>query len=269
MNSLEKYYRSFLIGIQNAMEYRANFLISIISAAVPIFIQTFFWLSIYRSSDHSVIFGYTFPQILNYTILAQLVSRYVRTGFEYEINEDIKSGGLNKFMIRPIGYFTYKFFCFMGSKAVNFLIISILIAISIFLLVVNAGSSITLLSIQYFVYSLILALSLNFMIFFCISTLCFWLSEIGFLFEAVRIIIITLSGGIFPLDIFGRQISGFLSLLPFKYTISFPVELLNNKITGIQALTGFSIQIFWILFFLILSVFLWKAGTKKYTAVGG
>ncbi len=269
MISLEKYYRSFLIGIQNAMEYRANFLISIFSAIVPIFIQTFFWLSIYRSSEHSVIFGYTFSQILNYTILAQLVSRYVRTGFEYEINEDIKNGGLNKFIIRPIGYFTYKFFCFIGSKTVNFLIISILITVSIFLLTVNVGTSITLLSITYFVYSLILALSLNFLIFFCISTLCFWLSEIGFLFEAVRIIIITLSGGIFPLDIFGLKIVRVLSCMPFKYTISFPVELLNNKITGFQVLQGFSIQILWIIFFLILSVILWKIGTKKYTAVGG
>lgn len=269
MNSSEKYFRSFLIGIQTAMAYRASFFMSLIAAIVPIFIQTFFWLSIFRSSTNSVIFGYTFSQIINYTFLAQLVSRYIRTGFEYEINDDIKNGGLNKFLVKPIGYFTYKFFCFMGSKIVNFLIMSILIAVSLFILLINIGSSITILSVFYFVFSLVLALSLNFMIFFCVSTLCFWLSEIGFLFEAIRIIIITLSGGIFPLDIFGLKIVKFLNFLPFKYTISFPVELLNNKITGFPVFIGFITQILWIVFFLFFSKILWRLGSKKYIAIGG
>jgi ABC-2 type transport system permease protein len=269
MNSLEKYFRSFLIGFQTALEYRANFLISIISAIVPIFIQTFFWLSIYRSSGNAVVFGYTFSQIISYTVLAQLVSRFVRTGFEYEINEDIKTGGLNKFIIRPMGYFTYKLFSYMGSKIVYFIMIAVLIAVSIVVLMLNVGSSVTALSTVYFMISLTFALILNFMIFFCISTLCFWLSEIGFLFEAIRIIIITLSGGIFPLDIFGKDVVGVLNYLPFKYTISFPVELINNKITGVNALSGFIIQDAWIIFFLFLSVVLWKAGSKKYIAIGG
>lgn len=268
MKSIEKYFRSFLIGSQNAMEYRLGFLLSMVSVIIPIFIQTFFWLSIYRSSSNSVIFGYTFSQIINYTILAQLVSKYVRTGFEQEINDDIKNGGLNKFLVKPIGYFVYKFFCFIGKKFVNFIIISILIIISIFLLMISIGTAITYLSIFYFAFSLFLALSLNFMIFFCVSTLCFWLSEITYLYEAVRIIIITLSGGIFPLDIFGLKIHKFLSFLPFKYTIYFPVQLLNNKITGFPVFTGFITQILWVVLFIFLTNILWKIGLKKYIAVG-
>jgi ABC-2 type transport system permease protein len=269
MKSMEKYFRSFLIGSQNAMEYRIGFFISLVSAAIPIFIQTFFWLSVYRYSSNPVIFGYTFSQIMNYTILAQLVSSFVKTGFEREINDDIKNGGLNKFIVKPIGYFVHKLFCFMGKKFVNFVLISILIAISIFLLMISVGTTISFISVLYFVFSLIFALILNFMIFFCVSTLSFWLSEIGYLYEAVRIIIITLSGGIFPLDIFGLKIHKILSYLPFKYTINFPVELLNNKITGFQVITGFMIQILWIAFFIFSSNILWKTGLKRYTAVGG
>ena len=156
----------------------------------------------------------------------------------------------------------------MGIKFVNFTIISIMIVISIFLLMISVGTAISFLSIFYFTSSLFLALSLNFMIFFCVSTLCFWLSEITYLYEAVRIIIITLSGGIFPLDIFGLKIHKILSFLPFKYTIYFPVQLLNNKITGFPIFIGFTTQILWVVFFIFLTNILWKIGLKKYIAVG-
>lgn len=50
-----------------------------------------------RGSDD----GYSYTEIIVYTLLAGLVSKLVITGFEYQINEDIKDGGLNKYLIRP------------------------------------------------------------------------------------------------------------------------------------------------------------------------
>ncbi len=39
------------MGFQTAMEYRLNFLISLISAAYPIIIQTFLWTAIFSSTQ--------------------------------------------------------------------------------------------------------------------------------------------------------------------------------------------------------------------------
>ncbi|HEX2926437.1 MAG TPA: ABC-2 family transporter protein [Ruminiclostridium sp.] len=269
MKSSNKYIFSFQIGMQNAMEYRANFFLSIVAAIVPIFIQTFLWISVYKNSDNSVVFGYSFAQIIQYTVIAQLVSRFVRTDFEAEINEDIKNGGLNKFIVRPIGYFTHKLCCFMGQKVVNLVVMMILFITSILLLKFSLGVAITGQAIAAFVVSLLLSLCLNFLIFFCISTMCFWLNEIGFIFEAVRIIIITLSGGIFPLSIFGSKVVSVLEWMPFKYTINFPVDVLNSQITGWATVGGIFIQIGWILLILLLANLFWYIGSKKYIAVGG
>lgn len=269
MKSFEKYWYSFLMGMQSAMEYRANFFLSIFAAIIPIFIQTVLWISVYKNSANSVVFGYTFAQIIQYTVIAQLVSRFIRTDFEYEINEDIKTGGLNKFIVRPIGYFTYKLFCFLGQKVVNLFMITILFTICIFLLKYWLGSTVTSIGIVGFCITLILSLTLNFLIFFCVSTLGFWLIEIGFLFEAVRIVIITLSGGIFPLSIFGLKVISVLDWMPFKYTINFPVDVLNSQIVGWSLIKGIGIQLGWILALLILSNLFWHIGSKKYVAVGG
>ena len=41
----------------------------------------------------------------------------VATGFEWEIADDIKNGGLNKYVIKPVGYLPYRIACFLGQKS--------------------------------------------------------------------------------------------------------------------------------------------------------
>jgi ABC-2 type transport system permease protein len=97
----------------------------------------------------------------------------------------------------------------------------------------------------------------------------FWLVEIGFLFEGVRIVIILLSGGIFPLEVFGERFVQVVSLLPFKYTISYPITVLNGKIPYSGIASGMLIQLIWIGACLLLARALWRVGSKRYIAVGG
>ena len=54
---------------------------------------------------------------------------------------------------------------------------------------------------------LALAVTLNFLIFYCISAMAFWIVEVGFLFEGIRIVFVLLSGGIFPLEVFGTRLN--------------------------------------------------------------
>ncbi len=56
----------------------------------------------------------------------------------------------------------------------------------------------------------------------------FWIVEVGFLFEGIRIVTILLSGGIFPLEVFGERFVQVMNLLPFKYTVSYPINVLNG-----------------------------------------
>ncbi|HEX3046851.1 MAG TPA: ABC-2 family transporter protein [Bacillota bacterium] len=274
---MEKYIRSLIVGIQSAMEYRANFLLSMVSAACPIFIQYFLWTAIYgggsgpgNSPDPNMIInGYNYTQIIIYTVIANIVSRLVRTGFEYEINDDIKNGGLNKFIVKPVDYFSYRLACFIGQKLVQLLLMLLLIIGAILILALKFGLLFSVGRFLAFFGALLLAFILNYMIFFGVSMIAFWLTEVGFLFEAVRIVFIALSGGIFPLDIFGPGIARALSFLPFKYIINFPVEILNGRLDTQGMLGGLLIQAFWIIMFGLMARWLWLMGNKRYVAVGG
>lgn len=120
-----------------------------------------------------------------------------------------------------------------------------------------------------FLATLVLAVTLNFLIFYCFSAMSFWIVEVGFLFEGIRIVTVLLSGGIFPLEVFGERFMQVTSLLPFKYTVNYPINVLNGTISTSGALQGLLMQCIWIGVTLLLSSALWRVGGRRYVAVGG
>ena len=268
-NAFKKYLTTFEMGFETALEYRLNFAISLISAAYPILIQTFLWTAIYQSTTEDALFGYTYRQIIAYTLLAGIVVRIVRTGFEYEIMQDVKTGKFSKFLVQPLGYFAYRLADFLGQKVPNLVMLFALLALMLLGLNVVWGVSVEFGRILLFLVTLALALALNFVIFFCISSIAFWIVEIGFLFEGVRIVIILLSGGIFPLEVFGETFVRITDLLPFKYTVSYPINVLNGKVAAEDILPHMLLQCFWIGACALLARGLWRVGSQRYVAVGG
>ena len=258
----------FMMGVEQALEYRVSFFLSMLSAVFPIIIQTTMWNYLYGHSDAAAIFGYQHGEILLYTLLATIVSQTVGTGFEGEMNSDIKMGGLNRYLIRPIGYKGYQFFRFLGQKVPGMMVVAPVMAVIIGLafwqgMPVSAGR------ILMFLVSMELALLLNFSIFYCIGLLGFWLTDVDKLFGTISIVLTVVSGGVFPLDIFGGMVETLVNLLPFGYTVQFPVNIINGRFGWGRIGTGVAFQIGWIFFFVCLGDIMWRHGVKRYAAVGG
>ena len=58
-------------------------------------------------------------------------------------------------------------------------------------------------------------------------------------------------------------------VLPFRYMIGFPVEVLTGGLNAADTHTGFAFQVGWLVVTVILFVLIWRAGVKQYSAVGG
>ena len=117
MKVTKKYSKAFILGIQGALEYRISFLLDIASSALPIVMQYFLWRTIFDSQGTDLVFGYSYHEIVIYIIFANLISKFISSGyFKYEIADDIKNGGLNKYITKPIGYGGYRLCCFLGEK---------------------------------------------------------------------------------------------------------------------------------------------------------
>jgi ABC-2 type transport system permease protein len=78
-----------------------------------------------------------------------------------------------------------------------------------------------------------------------------------------------LLGGILaPIDLFPEPIPTLSLYLPFRYTLSFPVEIIMGRLSAEQILFGFAWQSVWLLVFAALYWVLWRQGLKTYAAVG-
>lgn len=264
---MRTYLHVFSLGMQTSLEYRSDLYLSLFSTVFPALLQLCLWNAVYTSPD-MVYQGYTYPQILLYSLMSGLLTKLTACGFEYRISEDIKSGGLSKFIVRPVHYALYCFCEFEGSKLLPLGIFSAVSTVCIGITVRRFSFSLNAVYIFYCVLAVFGALALNFLIYFCIAMGAFWITEIARLFSTFFIVSVVLSGGILPLDIFGQQVTALISLLPFQYTVQFPLTILNGRFTPLQIAQGFGMQFMWIAVLTIAAVLLWKAGLKRYTAVG-
>lgn len=263
-----KYAKCFCVGIKAAIEYRVNIVFSVAGAISPVIIQTALWIALYGNNAGATLFGFTFEQMVAYTVIGQLVNRLVRTGFEYDLNNDIKSGSLDRYLVKPLGYFGFRMFSFLGDKLVHSLVMGALLTAGVVILSVTLGFPVSALNVILFLAALFFAFVLNFLIFWCVGLAGFWLTDIGFLFEAARIVIITLAGGIFPIAVFGANAEKILLLLPFRFTIQFPSEILCGRISSARALDSFALAVLWIIILTLTSQFLWLRGLRRFAAVG-
>ncbi len=126
MNMVKKYAKLFSMGLQSGLEYRTDFFLRIASGMFVIVVQCFMWTAVFRNSRSSVVYGYTFEQMITYVIIAALVAQMSTTSFQWEIAYDVKDGGLSKFLTQPVNYALYRSSSFLGKKISQIILLAVL-----------------------------------------------------------------------------------------------------------------------------------------------
>jgi len=264
-----KYKASLIIGLQASLEYRFEFFVGIISTLFPILIQVFLWYAIYSGTGQNTMYGYSFAQMLAYVAIAGAVGKFVVTGIENMVNDDIHTGGLSAFIVKPVHYIPFRLAQAVGQKFASTVTMFMFTAAAIAVLGAAAGFQIKAYAVGLFAAALLLAMLLNFFIFFIVSVSAFWLTEVGRFFHALQVIVMVASGGVFPITVFGETYAAISRFLPFQYTTYFPISVLTGALPLPEVLAGMLIQLAWIAGLLVLTNALWRAGLKRYVAVGG
>ena len=262
---MRKYIISFKAGLQETLEYRMDFMLNSVSIIFVVAMQIYMWKAMY--SGKTQMFAYTYIQMLMYTVFASLISRV--TMIDLGAAETIKSGELSKYLVKPANYFFQTACSCTGRQCTMCAIIMVLIGAALLFFRFYTGIQITVLRCLLMLLAMFFGFFINVLLNFMISMAAFWFSEGGNLFSTVYIIQLLLSGGIFPLSIFGSLFVTISDVLPFSYTIQFPVNIITNKLSGYEIVRGLLMQIIWIGLSALGGKLLWKRGLRRYMAVGG
>ena len=74
----------------------------------------------------------------------------------------------------------------------------------------------------------------------------FWTTRVSAINQIYFMAVLFFSGQMAPLTLLPRSLQVVAAVLPFRWTIGFPVELLLGRLTTAQALTGLAVQAAWL-----------------------
>lgn len=261
-----KYWEIFRITWQQFLIYRVNFAMWRLRTILQLLLVYFIWWSVFQSQTQ--VFGYTTASILTYILVASLTRTIVLSSRASDLIDSINTGSIVNFLIKPLGFIRYYLTRDVADKLFN---IGFFIAeVSLLILLLHPP---IIIQTNFFVLALFfLALFGGLIIYFCINFIigltAFWVeSSWGVLF-LMTIILESLGGGLFPLDILPQRIFDGLMLTPFPYLIYFPAKLYLGTMSYPQIIFGFSIIFIWILVLILLMRILLEAGFRHFSAVG-
>lgn len=236
---------------------------------LQIFLVFFLWDTVFTNPNR-VVFGYDRTKILTYVFGLLIVRAFVLSARAIEVAGEISRGDLSNYLIKPLSYFRYWITRDISSKVLNLIFASVEAILLFFLLKPPFFVQTNLLSLLGFIFAIVIAMFIYFVILFITSSIPFWIPEAawGVHFLITVVIIEFLSGAIFPLDIFPTAIQNLLNLTPFPYLIFFPLQVYLGKITGVAMLKGIFVAALWAVGLWVIMKSVWQRGLRVYQAHG-
>jgi ABC-2 type transport system permease protein len=258
---MHKLLRIFLIQWSTMLQYRANIVLWLISEIMPPLIAMAIWYKIAQSGTSE-----TSPQeIRAYYIFVIFVSLVTQAWTGFFLAREILDGQIAQDLTRPLSVFWRHIANHVAEKIFKLIVPSLAIALLVFTMPnILFPTPPNLTQVILFFPSLILATILSFTLSAALGLLAFWLEDAYQILRFKDLLEELASGRLIPYALLPPFAYGILSALPFRHTISVPVEILLGQIQEHNIIRFLIYQTVWIVIFLVINRTLWKAGLKRY-----
>jgi ABC-2 type transport system permease protein len=263
---LDFYWTTARTAVMAQFQYRAsNYFYMIGMIAEPV-IYLVVWSTIAAAQGGSV-GGYTPGAFAAYYIVWTLVRNMNIVFTPYGWEWRIKNGELSADLLRPIHPLHRDIAYFGGWKLV--VIVLWLPIAAVLALIFRPTLSPTPLEVLVFAVAIWGAYLVRTMFLWVLGMVSFWTTRVSALYELYFAAELLLSGRLVPMSLLPPWAQGLAWWLPFQWTFGFPIEALVGDLPPAQLLGGLGMQLLWIAIGWALVQLVWRAGVRRYGAVGG
>ena len=259
------YLQQFRTSLAAMLQYRASLVIWLIGHVLEPLIYLVVWTAVSVSRGGSV-GGYGPAEFAAYFIILMLVNHVTYTWIMWEYEYRVRHGSLSLALLRPVHPLHADLADNVSSKIVTLPLI--LVAAALLAVLFRPSFSPAPWAIAAFLPALFLAFLVRFLLEWTLALAAFWTTRVSAVNQAYFIALLFFSGQMAPLTLLPRPLQIIAAILPFRWTTSFPVELLLGRVSFPQALIGMGVQCAWLCLCLLLLRLVWRAGLRVYTAVG-
>lgn len=265
---MKKYTTVFTISLAQEFAYRMNFIMWRVRNIVQMLVIYFLWDTVF-ADPATTLFGYDRVKMMTYVFGVLILRAIITSMRSVDVPGEIARGDLVNYLLKPVSFFRYWLSRDLASKALNVnfslgegIILYLLLRPPIYI----PSSFITLVL---FIFSVLAALSLYFLLVMSFATLTFWMVEQAWGVMFLLIVFTDLLGGIvFPIDILPVLVQKIIYATPFPYLIFMPIQIYLEKLTMAQAIQSLGISTFWIVILGLILKKLWNTGVSQFRAEG-
>lgn len=252
------------VSLAQAVAYRAEMLIWVLSTTMPL-VMLALWSTVAREAPVGR-FGQA--EFTAYFLSNFMVRQLTGSWAAWEINYEVRQGTLAMRLLKPIEPL-------MDYALENLAAMPLRVVVSIPV----AAIILATLGTRYlpndpliwviWLFALFGAWLITFLVNIAVGCLSFWLESSVKVLEVYFVVFMVFSGYLVPVELFPHGLRAVVDLLPFRYQIGFPVELMTNAHGRAEALSLLARQWTYVAALLLVSVGLWKRGLRRFAAFGG
>jgi len=270
LSTIRKYYKIFRASLVERMAYRGDFFFGTILRFLPMITTILLWRAIYEGSGQQSLAGFSYREMIAYLLLTNISRMFSSMpGLAGGIAREIREGTLKRYMIQPVDMIGY-LLCYRIAHKVAYIVTSFIPYALLFYVCRGFFDGLPdAPTMAAFFLSLILGFLIGFFFEASVGTVGFWFLEVTSLLYIVMTLNFFISGHMLPLDLLPEPWGSILKFLPFQYMAYFPAVIFLGKIKGAALAYYLIAEVFWVVFFLVLSRTLYRFGLRRYSAFGG
>lgn len=261
MSFLAPYKKSFALAWSTQLSYRVNFFVGRLREFVVYGAMLLLYSALPQGSG-----VYSQKELLTYALIGSLFP------FVYGMHamaEEISSGDLTNYLLRPINYFGYCISSILAQRSL--LLLGSLLQLGLMVAIFSPDAFAFQTRIQPLAQFAVLAIGSLILLQgfdFIGGLFSFWTNKGHGMRWLITIFIQFLSGSYIPLDTFPPFVRGILAWTPFPSLLFAPLKAYLGHVGTLEWLRILIVQWCWIGAFILIVHILWKRGLRTYGAYG-
>jgi ABC-2 type transport system permease protein len=260
------YRRLWEVNWAEQWQYRANLLMYLLYWLVSPIVYLAVWTSV--ANSQGTVSGLTANDFTTYYLTLLVVDILTSDITLHILAYKIQDGTLGGDLLRPVHpILTGTLVNNLAFKSLTFLVL-IPIWLVLGLLVHPDFSGVSLASILLAVPAVAIGFGISFLLGAAVTSLAFWTTRVYSVAEFYWALVTLLSGQFVPLVLMPSIIQQTASVLPFQLLRYFPIQLILGKLSPQAILVNFGMGIVWLAVSFVLFRLVWRAGLRRFSAVG-
>jgi ABC-2 type transport system permease protein len=179
----------------------------------------------------------------------------------------IEDGSLSNLLVQPIHpVLTHVLVNNLAFKALNVMALAPIWAVLYFLF--RPVLDLQLVNLLLAVPAVALGFLILFLLGAAITSIAFWTTRVWAIYTFYSAVFTLLAGQFVPLGLLPPVLQSIARLLPFQLSLYFPIQLILGKVPLADAAVNIGLQAVWVVVAYALFQLVWRAGVKRFSAVG-